>query len=134
MVGVVKEKRYALPSVWPLTAAALASIVTSYFVANGNFFDGVKMSVVVPDQRNAPATSGAMWNHGTVTTFGILPTTTIGSLNPTRTSLASESCASSPTGPALATVSFSAAWTDVAQRNNARRTHFFMSTGWYARN
>src|SRR5256885_1016055 len=65
MVGVVNENRYCLLSVCPLTAVALASIATSYFVANGNpiFGSGVKTSVVVPAQRNVPFTSGAMRNH-----------------------------------------------------------------------
>src|SRR5258708_15927644 len=99
----------------------------SYFVANGSFFDGVKTSVVVPAQRNLPATSGATWNHGTATTFGILPSGTIGSLKMTRISFASESCASSPTGPALMMVSLSvAACAREARKRTARTTHFFM--------
>src|SRR5947209_10497370 len=103
MVGVVKEKLYAFPSVLPLTAFAVASMVTSYFVANGSgvFGSGVKMSVVVPDQRNVPFTAGAMWNQGTASSLGIFPTATIGSLKTTRISLASASVATSPTGPAL---------------------------------
>src|SRR3954464_714574 len=111
MVGVVKEKGYAFPSVFPLTAFVSGSMVTSYLVANGNgvFGSGVKISVVVPDQRNVPLIAGATWNHGTSRTFGILPTTIIGPRNTTRTSLASAMFATSPTGPALTIVSLSAA-------------------------
>src|SRR5438034_11520650 len=99
MVGVVKEKLYGRSRFGALT-------VTSNFVAYGSCAAGVKMSVVVPDQRNVPFTSGAMWNHGMVRFFGILPTATIASLNTTRISFASARVASSPTGPALTTVSF----------------------------
>src|SRR5437764_1027434 len=129
MVGVVKEKLYALPSVFLLTAFAVASMVTSNFVANGSFGAGVKMSVVVPDQRNAPFTAGAMWNHGTTRFFGIFPTATIGSLKTTRTSLASARLATSPTGPAFTTVSLSAAWRVVAKR---RRKASFIQRAWYS--
>src|SRR4051795_5508890 len=111
MVGVVNEKRYTLPRVFPLTAFASGSMVTSYLVANGNgvFGSGVKISVVVPDQRNVPLISGATWNQGTFSTFGILPTTIIGSRNTTRISFAWARLAPSPTGPALTMVSLSAA-------------------------
>ena len=34
------------------------SIVTSYFVASGSRFAGVKIRTVVPDQRNVPFTAG----------------------------------------------------------------------------
>src|ERR1051325_6427413 len=99
-------------------------MVTSNFVANGSEA-GVKMSVVVPDQRNVPFTAGAMWNHGTARSFGILPTTTIGSLKTTRTSFASARVATSPTGPALTMVSFSAATAataaNVSRRSRLRR-------------
>jgi hypothetical protein len=41
----------------PLTAVAAVLTVTVYVVANGNglFGSGVKISVVVPDQRYVPA-------------------------------------------------------------------------------
>src|ERR1051326_8715047 len=71
---------------------------TSSVVANGSDA-GVKMSVVVPDQRKVPLTAGSMWNQGTLSAFGILPTTTIGSLQTNRTSFAFAGFATSPTGP-----------------------------------
>src|SRR5262249_14411233 len=91
IVGVMKENVDGLPSVLPLIAFAVPSIVTSYFVAygSGDFGSGVKISVVVPDQRNVPGIAGATLNQGGVTSFGILPTTTIGSEKTTRISLAS---------------------------------------------
>src|SRR5437016_10410570 len=112
----MNEKLVALSSVLPDTAFAPESIATSNFVANGSgvFGSGVKISVVVPDHRNAPFTTGSMWNHGATTVFGIFPTTTIGSLNTTRISFASASVASSPTGPALMMVSLLAAWAESA--------------------
>src|ERR1041385_5640514 len=99
MVGVMKENLYGRSSCG-------ASMVTSYFVAYGSCCAGVKISVVVADQRKVPFTSGAMWNQGMVRFFGILPTATIGALKTTRISLASASVASSPIGPALMTVIF----------------------------
>ena len=89
----MNEKVYGLPRVWPRPTSPSASIVTSYFVANGSgvFGSGVKISVVVPDQRNVPFIAGAMWNHGATRSFGILPTTTIGSEKTTRISFASAS-------------------------------------------
>jgi hypothetical protein len=44
----------------PLTAVAPAAIVTSYFVASGSRFDGVKIRMVVPDHLYVPATAGVM--------------------------------------------------------------------------
>src|SRR5207302_7320334 len=102
------------------------------FVANGSFGAGVKMSVVVPDQRNVPFTAGAMWNHGTTRSFGIFPTATIGSLKTTRTSLASARLATSPTGPAFTMVSLSAAWRVVAKRRRAARLRRFIQRAWYS--
>src|SRR5688572_17188301 len=84
-------------------AFADLSIVTLYSVANGRGLSGVKISVVVPDHRNFPGTAGAILKNGATTGSGILPRTTIGSLNTTRTSLASARLATSPTGPALTT-------------------------------
>ncbi len=59
---MVKLKVYGFASVRPLTAAAVASTVTSYRVAYGSgvFASGVKMRIVVPDQRNAPGMAGVM--------------------------------------------------------------------------
>ena len=61
-VGVVKLNVYGSPSVRPLTAAAVASTVTSYRVAYGSgvFASGVKIRIVVPDQRNAPGMAGVI--------------------------------------------------------------------------
>jgi hypothetical protein len=42
---------YGAASFRPLTAAAPASIVMSYFVARGSRFVGVRIRMVVPDQR-----------------------------------------------------------------------------------
>src|SRR5437870_13070832 len=80
-VGVMKEKEYGLSSALPAIDFAAASIVTSYFVAKGSgvFGSGVKISVVVPDQRNVPLIAGSMWNQGTVRSFGTFATGTIGS-------------------------------------------------------
>src|SRR4051794_3250919 len=60
MVGVVKEKVYGLPSVLPSTDLAAASMVTSYLAEYGSavFGSGVKISVVVPDQRKVPLMAG----------------------------------------------------------------------------
>ena len=59
---MVNENAYAWSSVLPLTDFAVASIVTSNFVAYGSgvFGSGVKINVVVPDQRNVPFTDGVM--------------------------------------------------------------------------
>ena len=106
-VGVVKLKVCGCSRRRPLTATALASIVTSYRVANGSGFfgSGVKIRIVVPDQRNVPGTEGAIRKNGARTGDGILPSVTIGSEKTTRTSLASARDATSPDGPALTTVS-----------------------------
>ena len=76
-------------------------------VANGSAFGrpGVKIRIVVPDQRNAPGTAGVMWKNGAATGSGIRPMTTIGSENTTRTSLAWACAVSSPVGPADTIVS-----------------------------
>src|SRR6266545_2409316 len=104
---------------------------TSNFVAKGNGA-GVKIDVVVPDQRNFPLTAGAMWNHGTTRSLGIFPTATIGSLKTTRISLASARLAISPTGPAFTMVSLSAAWRVVAKRRRAARLRRFMLRACYS--
>src|SRR5215212_3824866 len=103
-------------------------MVTSNFVANGSgvLASGVKMSVVVPDQRKAPGTAGAMWNQGGVTSLGILPTTTIGSEKTTRTSLASARLATSPMGPALMMVSLSSARAAAARKRSTKAANRFM--------
>src|SRR6266568_2350911 len=121
MVGVVKEKLYGRSSCG-------ASMVMSYCVAYGSCCSGVKISVVVPDQRNVPFTAGLMWNQGMVRFLGILPTTTIGALKTTRTSFASAKVASSPMGPALTTVTFllSCANAAVAKQMSAAAAKRFM--------
>src|SRR5689334_7465131 len=55
-VGVVNENRYGAASRRPLTATADVSTLTSYWVAFGSLRDGsgVKIRIVVPDQRNVP--------------------------------------------------------------------------------
>ena len=73
----------------PLTAVALAAIVTSYFVAAGNFFAGVKIRIVVPDQRYVPATAGVIVMKDGLTLGGTAPMASIGSEKTTRTSFAS---------------------------------------------
>src|SRR5689334_8145492 len=101
---------------------------TSYLVAYGSACAGVKISVVVPDQRKVPFTSGVMWNQGMVRFLGILPTATIGPLKTTRISFASASVASSPIGPALTMVIFlvSWAWTAAAKQMSAAAAKRFM--------
>src|ERR1051326_2015276 len=98
---------------------------TSYFVANGSDA-GVKMSGGVADQREGALTGGSLGNQGTLSGFGILPTTTIGSLKTTRTSLASASFATSPTGPALRMVRSSAALATLAAKKRSSRLKRFM--------
>ena len=85
----------------PLTAAADASIVTSYFVASGSRRDGVKIRIVVPDHRKVPATAGAILKNGGRSRAGTRPSATIGSENTTRISLACSTAVTSPVGPAL---------------------------------
>ena len=65
----------------PLTAAALGAIETEYFVAKGSGFfgSGVKIRMVVPDQRNVPGTDGDILKNGARTGEGIRPSVTIGS-------------------------------------------------------
>ena len=84
---------------------AVAAIVTSYLVAygSGRFASGVKIRIVVPDQRNEPGIAGVTVKNGAVTRAGTLPSATIGSEKTTRISLASASVASSPPGAALTT-------------------------------
>ena len=50
----MKLKVYGLSSRRPLSAVVEASIRTSYFVASGSLRAGVKIRIVVPDQRNVP--------------------------------------------------------------------------------
>ena len=57
-VGVMKLNVYGAASLRPLTAVVPASIVTSYFVASGSRFAGVRIRMVVPDHRYVPATAG----------------------------------------------------------------------------
>src|SRR5918994_1703026 len=97
---------YGCAGLRPLIAVADASIVTSYFVAFGRraSLAGVKIRIVVPDQRKVPGTAGAILKNGAVTGCGIRPSTTIGSENVTRISFASVSASNSPVGPALTTV------------------------------
>ena len=57
-VGVVNVKEYGRSSRRPLSAAAEASILTSYFVASGSLRAGVKIRIVVPDHRKVPSTAG----------------------------------------------------------------------------
>src|SRR5215212_10564012 len=104
-------------------------MVTSNLVAKGSgfFASGVKMSVVVPDQRNAPGTAGEMWNHGGLTSLGILPTTTIGSEKTTRISFASARVATSPMGPALMMVSLSSARAATARKRKTKAASRFMA-------
>src|SRR5258708_779 len=92
-VGVMNENVYERSSALPASDLAVSSIVTSYLVANGKgvFSSGVKISVVVSDQRKAPLMAGATWNQGTTSALGTLPTTIIGSEKTTRISLASAS-------------------------------------------
>src|SRR5262249_51893739 len=90
-VGVVNEKRCGAPRRRPLTAAADVSTVTSYCVAFGSLRDGsgVKIRIVVPDQRNVPAIVGRIVTNGAVTGSGIRPSTTMGSEKTMRISFAS---------------------------------------------
>src|SRR5262245_13113663 len=84
-------------------AVAAAAIVTLYLVASGSGFAGVKIRVVVPDQRNVPATAGLMVKNDGRRSSGTRPSTTIGSEKTTRTSFACPADATSPVGPALTT-------------------------------
>ncbi len=61
-VGVVNVNVCGAASFRPLTAVAVGSIVTSNLVANGSgcFASGVKIRIVVPDQRNDPGAAGAI--------------------------------------------------------------------------
>src|SRR5581483_8113398 len=113
IVGVWKKKVYVRSRGSPPIDFAVASMVTSNFVANGkgDFGSGVKISDVVPYQRKVPLMGGVMWKNGAVTTFGIFPTSTIGLEKTTRISFASAMLAISPTGPALVIVNRSAART-----------------------
>ena len=108
-VGVVKLNWWGRPSRRPLTAVAVAAIVTSYLVAygSGRLASGVKMRMVVPDHRNEPGIAGVTLKNGAVTRAGMLPSVTIGSEKTTRISLASASIATSPFGAALTTRSAS---------------------------
>ena len=76
-------------------------------VANGSgrFGSGVKIRIVGPDHLKVPAAAGAILTNGARTTAGIRPSSTIGSENTTRISLASASAPISPVGPVLTTVS-----------------------------
>ena len=91
----------------PLTAVADGSIVTWYVVAygRGRFGSGVKMRIVVPDQRNVPCSAGEILKNGGRTRAGIRPSVTMGSEKTTRTSSASARLATSPWGPAFTIVS-----------------------------
>ena len=127
-VGVVKLNWYGSASRRPLTAIAVVSTVTSYLVANGNggFTSGVKINVVVPDQRKLPGIAGLIWTNEAVTRAGIRPSTTMGSENTTRISLASSRLAISPSGAALTTVSLAGSPTRCSARTGvaaATRIH-----------
>jgi uncharacterized protein (DUF433 family) len=91
-----------------------------YWVAYGSGWAGVKMRVVVPDQRKVPLTAGLIRKNGAVTGCGILPRTTIGSEKTAWISLASASVAVSPTGPALTMRSVLAAKEGVASSRKKR--------------
>src|SRR5262249_33849380 len=100
-VGVVNVKLYGEASLRPLTAVADGAIAILYLVARGSGFAGVKIRMVVPDQRNVPATAGLMLKNGGFRFSGTRPSTTIGSGETTRTSFARPAGATSPVGPAL---------------------------------
>ena len=61
-VGVVNEKANGFGSRRPDTLAAVVSIVTVYRVAYGSGAagSGVKIRIVVPDQRHAPFIAGVI--------------------------------------------------------------------------
>jgi hypothetical protein len=82
----VKLNAYGDASFRPLTAVVPASIRTSYFVASGRRRAGVKMRMVVPDQRYVPATAGVIWKNAGFRRGGTCDIPTIGSENTTRTS------------------------------------------------
>ena len=69
----MKLNRCARASRRPLTAVAVGSMVTSNFVAygSGRFASGVKIRMVVPDQRNAPGTPGLTRKNGAITRAGM---------------------------------------------------------------
>src|SRR5207237_2945317 len=96
-------------------------MATSYFVATGSRFAGVKIRIVVPDQRNVPATAGAMLKNAGLVRGGRRPSATIGSEKTTRTSFASSTEATSPDGPALTTRNPSRGATGWAAAETARR-------------
>src|SRR5919198_764915 len=100
-VGVVKVRVYGWARRRPLSAVALVSIVTSYFVASGSRFAGVKIRMVVPDQRNVPFTAGLILKNAGRSRSGMRPSATIGSEKTMRISFASSIEAISPVGPAL---------------------------------
>src|SRR5215472_14998918 len=102
--GVVNVKLYAADSFRPLRAAVPASMVTAYFVANGSRLAGVKIRIVVPDQRNDPFTLGVMWKNGGRRFSCSRPSATIGSEKTTRISFACSIVLTSPVGPALTTL------------------------------
>src|SRR5205823_9753573 len=89
-VGVVKVNEYGRASFRPLTAVALAAIVTSYRVACGSgvFGFGVNTRIVGPAHRNVPLRAGAIEKNGATTSSGMRPRVTIGSENRTRISVA----------------------------------------------
>src|SRR5262245_46210899 len=80
-VGVVNAKEWAAASFRPLIAVAEASMVTVYRVENGRatFGSGVKIRIVVPDQRKVPGIAGWILKNGAETESGIRPNLTIGS-------------------------------------------------------
>ena len=59
------------------------------------------MRIVVPDQRNVPATAGEMCKNAGTSFGGTRPSGVIDSEKTTRISLASSTDATSPDGPAL---------------------------------